>query len=152
MLPSKRRKLPMPEERAQGLVEYALILILAAIIVIGALAVFGSSIETTYCKIVGMFPGSENPCAVDVVDIFRADYDKTKSPELHLDARFDGDYHPDVTLTASPGGTMEAKAHHYHLDISLSVSDCPCEVTVTSSAGGSTSVTVGPEPPPFADK
>jgi len=141
MLPSKRRKLPMPEEHAQGLVEYALILILAAIIVIGALAVVGSSIEAAYCEIVGLFPGSENPCGLDVVVITRAEYN-TESGKLHLDATSNGNHDPAVTLTASPGGVMAATPHHYHLDYILSC--YPCEVTVTSSEGGSASVSVEP--------
>ena len=138
MIPFTHRILPLPEERGQGLLEYALILSLVAVLVIAALAVLGSSIEGVYCEIIGQFPGSENPCAADEVVIIKADY---VSGVLHIDATSDGDYHPDVTLTVSPGGVMEAKAHHYHLQYSLS--GCSCEVTVTSSAGGSASVTVG---------
>lgn len=133
-----RRRSALPQEHGQGLTEYALILILAAIVVIGTLAVLGTSIETAYCKIVSQFPGTENPCAVDVVIITRADYE---SGLLHIDATSDGDYHPTVTLTVSVGGVMEERDHHYHLHDSL---PCyPCEVTVTSSAGGSASVFVG---------
>jgi Flp pilus assembly pilin Flp len=127
----------MPEEHAQGLVEYALILILAAIIVIGALAVVGSSIEAAYCEIVGLFPGSENPCGLDVVVITWADY---VDGMLHIDATSDGGYNSDVTLTVSSGGVMVKKADHYHAHYALEV---PAVVVVTSSAGGSASVTVG---------
>jgi hypothetical protein len=80
-------------------------------------------------------------CATDVVEIYRANYD-SGDEELHLDAWSDGDYNPDVTLTASPGGVMEARSDHYHLRFDLS--GCPCTVTVTSSAGGSDSTVVGP--------
>ena len=140
MIPFTHRILPLPEERGQGLLEYALILSLVAVLVIAALAVVGTSIESVYCEIISQFPGSENPCTADEAVIIKADYDPGLQT-LHIDATSDGDYHPDVTLTVSPGGVMEAKTHHYHLDYSLP--GCPCEVTVTSSAGGSASVTVG---------
>jgi pilus assembly protein Flp/PilA len=39
-------------ERGQGLVEYALILVLVAIVTIGILAVMGESIVSIYCKLV----------------------------------------------------------------------------------------------------
>ena len=136
-----RRKLPLSEEHGQGLVEYALILILAAVLVIISLALMGTSIEATYCRIIGQLPFGGDSCDEDVVVVTRADYDNGTG-ELHLDATSDGDYHADVILTASPGGVMEARAHHYHLDVPLS--GCPCEVTVTSSQGGSASVFVGP--------
>ena len=145
MVPFTHRALPLPKEHGQGLLEYALILSLVAVLVIVALAVVGTSIEAAYCQIISQFPGSENHCSVDSVDVVvitRADYNDTEPPKLHIDATSDGDYHPDVTLTASPGGVMDARAHHYHLDFTLS--GCPCEVTITSSEGGSASVTVGP--------
>ncbi|MGB3716615.1 MAG: hypothetical protein WA996_19520 [Candidatus Promineifilaceae bacterium] len=134
-----RRTLPLPEERGQGLIEYALILILVAILIIVALAVMGTEIKTAYCQVISQFPGSENPCNLDVVVITKAEYDP-EAQELHFDATSNGDYYPDVTLTASPGGVMEERSDHYHLVIPLL--DCPCEVTVISSIGGSASVTV----------
>ena len=42
--------------KAQGLVEYALILVFVAIVVVAVLAIFGPSIGNTYTKIIGMFP------------------------------------------------------------------------------------------------
>jgi pilus assembly protein Flp/PilA len=141
LFPFTRRKLPLPEERGQGLTEYALILILVATVIIVVVAVMGTTVRTAYCQVISQFPGAENPCAGDVVVITKAEFD-CGSRELHLDATSDGDYDPDVTLTAAPGGVMEARSDHYHLHYFLP--DCPYEVIVTSSAGGSASVTVGP--------
>ena len=135
-----RRALPLPEKRGQGLVEYALILSLVAIVVIVAPAVMGPAINAVYCQVISQFPGTGGFCVVDVVVIKNADYDSDKL-ELHLDVTSNGDYNPGTTLSASPGGVMQAKNHHYHLRYSLL--DCPCDVTVTSSAGGAVSVTVG---------
>jgi pilus assembly protein Flp/PilA len=146
LFPFTHRTLPLPEKRGQGLLEYALILSLVAIVVIVALALLGSSIETVYCKVVSQFPGNETTCAVDgvdVVEIITADYNPTDK-KIHLDATSNGDYDPDVIFTASPGGVMGATAHHFHLNIEPIV--CPCDVTVTSSLGGSDTVHIDPPP------
>jgi len=138
-------------DSGQGLVEYALLLVLVAVVSIVVLAVMGPSISNVYCEIVTTLGGTcdsggEESDDVDdevndVVAITRADYDSGKQ-ELHIDATSNGDYDASVTLTTSPGGVMEARAHHYHLVFTLS--GCPCTVTVTSSEGGSAMVIVGP--------
>ena len=127
-------------ERGQGLVEYSLILVLVAIVVIVALSLLGPSIGNVFSQVVdelNMLGGGNN----DVVVIITADYD-SGTQMLHLDATSDGVYDPSVTLTASPGGVMVQAGNHYHLNYSLA--GCPCAVTVTSSEGGSATVTVGP--------
>ena len=48
-----KRLFQLPDERGQGLVEYALILMLAAIAVILVLVVFGESVAELYCEITG---------------------------------------------------------------------------------------------------
>jgi Flp pilus assembly pilin Flp len=130
---------PLPEEHGQGLIEYALLLSLVAVVIITALALMGGAVEAAYCQVVIQLPGDRGRCeASDTVVITKAQYE---SPVLHLDVTSNGDYYPTVTLTASPGGVMEQRGGHYHLEYSLP--GCPCVVTVTSSAGGSASVTVG---------
>ncbi len=48
-----------PDERGQGLVEYALILVLVAIVVIGILLVLGPTVAQVYCQVSnGLEPGS----------------------------------------------------------------------------------------------
>lgn len=127
-------------EGGQGLVEYALILVLVALVVIVVLSLLGPSIGNVFSNIVDkldVLSGESN----DVVVITRADYD-SGSQTLHLDATSDGVYDPSVTLTASPGGVMGQAGNHYCLNYSLT--GCPCAVTVTSSEGGSATVIVGP--------
>ena len=129
-----------PDVGGQGLVEYALLLTLASLVVIVILTLLGPTVGNVFSRIsVGL--GGESGTAGPNVAITRAYYD-SGDEELHLDATVDGDYDPSVTLTASPGGVMEPRSDHYHLRYGLT--GCPCNVTVTSSAGGSASVTVGP--------
>ncbi len=128
-------------EGGQGLVEYSMILVLVAIVVMVVLLLLGPSIGNVFSQVVdelNMLDGENN----DVVVITKADYTSGTPPMLHLDATSDGVWDASVILTASPGGVMEQAGSHYHLEYSLE--ECPCDVTVTSSAGGSATVTVGP--------
>ncbi len=50
MIKTKRK------ERGQGLVEYALILVLIAVVVIAVVTAFGPFVAGLYSQIVGMFP------------------------------------------------------------------------------------------------
>jgi len=132
------------KERGQGLVEYALILVLIAVVVIAVLSLLGPSIQGVFCQIVAQLGGNAPAeCQTDTVAITRSDYN-SDDQELHLDATSDGSYDPTVTLTASPGGVMEERGGGDHYHIRFNLSGCPCTVTVTSSEGGVASVTVGP--------
>ncbi len=122
------------QEDGQGLVEYALLLVLVAVVVVGILSMLGSTVHGVFTEVVAALSMSK-------VAITRAHYD-SGDEELHLDTTYDGDYDPTVTMTASPGGVMEARSNHYHLKYTLT--GCPCTVTVTSSKGGSATVEVGP--------
>jgi pilus assembly protein Flp/PilA len=42
--------------KGQGLVEYALILVFVAVVVVAVLTIFGPTIGNTYSSIIGMFP------------------------------------------------------------------------------------------------
>lgn len=46
----------LPREEGQGLVEYALIILFIAIVVVAVLIIFGPAIGDLYSSIVGMFP------------------------------------------------------------------------------------------------
>jgi Flp pilus assembly pilin Flp len=50
---TNRRKLH--GEEGQGLVEYSLIILLMALVIVGALGVFGTGVYTLYSTIVGSF-------------------------------------------------------------------------------------------------
>ena len=128
-----------PDSRGQGLVEYALVLTLVSIVAIVTLILLGPTVGNVFSQVSAALGVTDTGSSI--VAITKLDYD-SDAGKLHLDATVDGDYYPTVTLTASPGGVMEERDHHYHRDISLS--GCPCTVTVTSSTGGTASVTVGP--------
>jgi len=136
-------------EAGTGLVDYALIIALVGVVGIAVMAVIGPSISNIYCEVLAPLgvtcdaSGEDDDEVDEVLDvaITRTDY-ASGTQELHLDATYGGDYDPSVTMTASPGGVMEARAHHYHLVFTLT--DYPCEVTVTSSEGSSASMWVGP--------
>ena len=143
------RRLGRDSSDGQGLVEYALILVLVSLVVIVVLGMTGPIIGNVFSTISqeldsivgGRVDQDDESDPTDVLAIKRAEYDSWNR-ELHLDITSDGGYAPGVTLTASPGGVMEPRTAHYHLRFALS--GCPCTVTVTSSAGGSLTVTVGP--------
>lgn len=138
-------------EGGAGLMEYALIISLVAVVGIAVMAAIGPSISNIYCEVLatlgvtcdagGGDDDDDDDDEILDVAIIKSDY-ASGIQELHLDATYGGDYDPSVSMTASPGGVMEARAHWYHAHFSLT--DCPCEVTVTSSEGNSTSVWVGP--------
>ena len=50
-----------PGEEAQGLVEYALMLLLVALAVIIGLTAFGQAVEGLYQQVVNILPGSAGP-------------------------------------------------------------------------------------------
>jgi pilus assembly protein Flp/PilA len=49
----RRFQLLMADERGQGMVEYALILVLIAVVVIAVLMVLGNQIQNAFCNISG---------------------------------------------------------------------------------------------------
>jgi pilus assembly protein Flp/PilA len=135
--PYRRRR----GEIGQGLVEYALILVLVSVVVISVLAVVGDQVSSAFCQVVNLLSDDLVPqCAEDVVAITLSDYNASQN-RLRLQATSDGGYSDDVVLTASPGGTMAQQGDHYAITIEP-LTGCPCTVTVRSSKGGRDSVTV----------
>jgi pilus assembly protein Flp/PilA len=137
-------------ENGQGLVEYALILVLVSMVVIFVLTETGLTVSNVYCAITnalggacdsGFAGGDDELEEDDVIAITNISYNSL-THELHLDAISNGGWDPGVTLVASPGGIMVRKTEHYHALFILT--GCPCTVTITSSGGGSSSTTVGP--------
>ncbi|MBN1963786.1 MAG: hypothetical protein JW910_04010 [Anaerolineae bacterium] len=145
-------------ERGQGLVEYALMLSLAAAAVIAVLAIMGPRLNGLYCGVVTDLTG-ETPAACQVggedqgggdddgggdenqVVITHANY-SGGNHQVTLQATYNGGSDASVTLTASPGGQMSIRGDHYQLQFRIS-GDCPCTITVTASTGESDSVVVG---------
>jgi pilus assembly protein Flp/PilA len=54
----KENNMYLPREEGQGLVEYALILVLVAVVVIGILTVLGPQIGSVFSAITGGFTGT----------------------------------------------------------------------------------------------
>ncbi len=125
-------------EEGQGLVEYALILVLVAIVVIAVLLTLGPQVGKVFSQVVCTL-GVES---CDVVTFKRSKYE---NGGIHVDAFSDGTATSSVSLTASPGGLMTVQNTadpHYHIQFAASCSSCEVTVTVTSSRGGSASVKV----------
>ena len=133
---------PTKRERGQGLVEYALILVLVAIVVIGVTAVLGQAIHAQFCGIMTGIGGElpDGLCDTDVLTISKSDY---SGGEVHIHAESNGGSDSGTTLSAAPGGTMENHSGHGHYHIKFSAT-CPCTITITSSEGGSKTITINP--------
>lgn len=127
--------------RGQGLVEYALLLVLVAIVVLTVLALMGPRVQSIFCQITGSLGQTISHDLCDVVTITQATY-SAGNQTLLLKATYNGSVDPGVTLTASPGGALAAAGNHYQATITLS--GCPCTVTVTASTGASATVEVVP--------
>jgi len=50
-----------PTQKGQGLVEYALIMVLVSVVVIGALTVVGPQVGNVFSEIIDIFPGAASP-------------------------------------------------------------------------------------------
>lgn len=128
----------------QGLVEYALLLVLVAVIVIAILTILGSTVAEVFCQVTAGLNGtsSQGTCII----ISRSNFNSNNN-NLQLEAMVSGGYDPDITLTASPGGQMQphppGAPDHYRLYTTLP-GTCPCDVTITASDGSSATITVGP--------
>ena len=122
---SKQRNL------GQGLVEYALLLALVSVVVIGFLSQLSTEVNDAICEIVTTLrQGDEQEeCDGIGVDIVSSNYDGS-SVTIH--ATFDGGYDNSVTLTAHPGGTMSRVGNEYVITFAHS---CPCDVRIASDSG-----------------
>ena len=134
-------------EGGQGVVEYSIILVLLALVVVTVLVVFGPKIGNLYSQAASAFgTDDEQPAVepavepVDVITIARAEYEYGRN--VDIDAQVNGGWDPDITLTASTGGGMQHVDNHYH--IYFENPGCPCTIKLTTSTGSSTTVVVGP--------
>ncbi|MBC8018305.1 MAG: Flp family type IVb pilin [Verrucomicrobia bacterium] len=57
----KKAKLVLKEEKGQGLVEYALILVLIAVVVMGAVKVLGKNADDVFTEVGGKIAVSKTP-------------------------------------------------------------------------------------------
>ena len=127
---------------AQGLVEYALILVLVAVVVIGGVSQFGDEVSNVYCEIITVLdPQSVLVCdnADDsAIQITQSQYNADGN-RITIRATYNGGYDPNVMLTAHPGGQLVQQGNQYTITMT---GTCPCSVRLSSSSGESTNVDV----------
>ncbi len=130
------------DERGQGLVEYALILVLIAIVVIAILLQLGPSVGGVFSRIVFVLEAVQGSGAVD--DVTAARTGGGNGNDLTVDVTVSSN--TDVTVTDLQSGKSQT--------VSCSGGSCPTvtiegvghdagTVTVSASAGGSKAASYG---------
>ena len=132
-------------ETGQGLVEYALILVLVSVVSVAVLALPGTQINVMLCQtIVTLSDEPVEACETDTVAILKAEH-HGPSKQIRVQATSDGGYNPDAALTATVNGytavmTHQAGKDYYEVNIKgIDIATCPCTVSVDSTLGGSAS-------------
>lgn len=136
------------KERGQGLVEYALILVLVSITVIALLSFLGTTINEVFEDVADALQGQ-------TITVLQAEY-YTNANKIDVRAYYEGGYDANVTLQISrDGGPAQAMGRwttwieHPELvpTYGRSYADadtlgCPCTFTITDPEGNSKSVVV----------
>jgi hypothetical protein len=129
--------LPRPgaSEQGQGLIEYALIMILASLVATVSLVVMGPSVKNVYCSVIEVFdPLASAECMVVFeVTILNTKYDPDKG-ELNLMAKAPKDCEEDLIVQGY--GTMERAGSSWVFKKTMSVGSLPSEVTIGNDACG----------------
>jgi pilus assembly protein Flp/PilA len=134
------------KERGQGLVEYALILVLVSIVVITMLSFLGTSINDIFQRVADALQGQH-------VSVLQAVY-FPNADKIDIRAHYRNGYDANVTLTiAKDGGTAVPMARwdnwaaHPELTPTYGRSfenptGCPCTFTITDPDGNTKTVIV----------
>lgn len=145
---------PRPQsEDGQGLVEYALILVLIAVTVISAISMLGGNINGVYAQIADalQLPGADEEETEHTLTVSYARHFPS-AQNIEVKVLYDGGYDPDVTVTAVingatvsiPGGSLSNPVDYFARIpyASVGVNQCApsCSVIVTSSDGLSKTV------------
>lgn len=116
------------EEDGQGLVEYALILVLVSITVIVALSLLGTSVRDVFYDVrAALIPPK--------IELVRAEH--WINSKVIIEVTYAGGYDSSVTLS-TPYGTMNKWNNSYGLDLPHSTIDttqCPCTIWIEASTG-----------------
>lgn len=126
-------------ERGQGLVEFALVLVLVAVAVIIALTAVGDALKEVLCETssaVGADTSEIVDC--DYIDVVRTNYQRRRD-RVVIVVKYMGDDYKEVTLHAFPGGPMDQR-NKRKWRIVLEDQHCPCTYTVRASNGISTQI------------
>ena len=103
-------------ERGQGLVEYALILVLVAVAVIGILAMVGPGVSNVYCTVVGTFnkagncTGSTSSATQTPGTLTSTTYAVT-SNQYRVYVRYNGNLQDGVSISCT-GSSGPVEAHN----------------------------------------
>ena len=107
-----------PTEKGQGLVEYALIMVLIALVVIVALTMLGPRVSAMYIQVNGVIPGGASPSEpppdpteepfgfateTEAFNVFCSSYTGTDHFHVHYNSSTDR-YIGMANMTASPPG------------------------------------------------
>lgn len=141
---------PRPQtEDGQGLVEYALILVLVAVAVIASLTMLGTSVNEVYAQITTALDINSEETHTLTVSYARH-YPANQNIQIRV--LYDGGYDPGVTVTAQingvnvniPGGSVSNPVDYFrsipYSTIGINQCSPSCSVTVTSSDGLSKTV------------
>lgn len=138
---NERRK-----ERGQGLVEYALILVLVSIVVITMLSFLGTGINTIFQDVAEALQGQK-------ISVLQAVYFPNAN-KIDIRAHYRNGYDPNVTLMISKDGDTAVPMSRWdnwsaHPELTptygrsfASPTGCPCTFTITDPAGKVKTVTV----------
>lgn len=131
-------------ENGQGLVEYALILVLVSITVIAALSLLGTSVNDVFYQVTSALKPSK-------IDLVRAHH--WENSKVIIEVTYEGGYDSSIVLT-TPYGTMSKWKNSYGLDLphgTIDTTSCPCTIWVESNTGESLRLVTydpGGSPPP----
>ena len=124
-------------EQGQGLVEYALIMVLVSLVTIITLSLAGSSVKDVFCDVVlTIQPGGTDECGL--VRVLNAHY---SGGELMVMAKVPPGSPATLTLVGYGPMVRNGSSHVFYLSISVP-NPPPSTVTVKSSEGVSVTIEV----------
>jgi pilus assembly protein Flp/PilA len=128
-------KFPIPQEEGQGLVEYALILTLVAIVVIAILLTLGPAVAQVYCRIAGALePGS---CAGAITSVTTNPAGPNRQVTVSVSEPTDVTVSATSGTIASPTKACTPPSCNFNINSPAGSGS----VTATASVGGSMTAT-----------
>ncbi|MGB6894920.1 MAG: hypothetical protein WBF37_03105 [Dehalococcoidia bacterium] len=119
-------------ERGQGLVEYALLLVLTSLVVTVTLALVGPGVKSVYCQtMVRLNPATSDYCAGGITPL-NANY-SPGSQKLHIMAKLPRGSEAELFVDSQP---MQRQGSSTVFKYVITTADPPSSVTITSDEGG----------------
>ncbi len=129
-------KFPIPQEKGQGLVEYALILVLVAVVVIAILLTLGPAVAQVYCRITNSLQAGS--CAGVITSVTT----NWAGPNLLVTVSISQS--TDITVSATSGtisGANPKSCSPPSCNFNINSPAGSGSVTATASAGGAMTAT-----------